>query len=74
MPAAPDRRGFAGVVLAGQRRHLLVEQLLHMHQAQGDQRPDQLHLGVQLQIGVVLAAHDVDPTQLTTLLALPDRT
>ena len=72
--ASPDRRVLAGVALAGQRRHLRVEHLLHVHQAQGDQGADQLHLGVELQIGVVLAADDVDRTQRATLLALPDRT
>ena len=74
VPASPSRRVLARVALAGQRRHLLVEQFLHMHQAQGHQGPDQLHLGVQLQLGVVLAAQDVDPPQLANLLALPDRT
>ena len=70
--ASPDRRVLPGVALAGQRRHLLVEHLLHVHQAQGDQGPDQLHFGVELQIGVVLALDDVDRAQRATLLALPD--
>ena len=72
--ASPDRRVLPGVALAGQRRHLLVEHLLHVHQAQGDQGPDQLHFGVELQIGVVFALDDVDRAQRATLLALPDRT
>ena len=43
-----DRLVFPGVARAGQRRHFLVEQLLHVQQAQRDQGADQLHLGVQL--------------------------
>ena len=74
MTAPADRRGLAGVAFARQRRHLRVEQLLHVHQAQGDQGPDELYLGVELQVGVVLAADDLDRTQRATLLALPDRT
>ena len=72
--ASTDRRGLPDVALARQRRHLLVEQLLHMHQAQGNQRADQLHLRVQLQIRVGLAVNDVDRAQLANFLALPDRT
>ena len=74
MTAPSDRRVLAGVPLASQRCHLRVQQLLHVHQAQRDQGADQLHLGVHLQIGVVLAADDVDRAQRATLLALPDRT
>ena len=45
-----------------------------MHQAQGNQRAEQLHLDVQLQIRVCLAADDVDPAQFPNFLALPDST
>ena len=62
MTAPADQRVLAGVSFARQRRHLLVEQLLHVHQAQGDQGPDELYLGVELQVGVVLAADDLDRT------------
>ena len=58
--ATTDRRVLPGVARARQRRHLLVEQLLYVHQAQRNQRTDQLHLGVQLQIRVGLAANDRD--------------
>ena len=71
--ASSDRRSLAGVALAGQRGHLLVEQLLHMHQAQGHQGPDQLHLGVQLQLGVVLAASDVDPPKFAGYIRVSQR-
>ena len=71
---SPGRRVLPGVSLARQRRHLLVEQLVHVHQAQGHERADQLHLGVKLELGVFLAVDDVDWAQRSTLLALPDRT
>ena len=48
MTAPADRHVLAGVAFARQRRHLVVEQLLHVHQAQRDQGPDELHLGVEL--------------------------
>ena len=70
MTAPAHRRILAGVALARQRGHLRVEQLLDMHQAQRDQGPDELHLGVHLQLGVVLATDDLDRAQRATLLAL----
>ena len=74
MTAPPNRRILAGVVPASQRRHFRVEQFLHVHQTQWDQRANQLHLGLQLQIRVVLAADDLNRTQRATLLAPADRT
>ena len=71
---APDRGVLAGIPGTGQRRHFVVEHLFYVHQAQGNQRPDQLHLRVEFQITVVFPADDVDWTQLATLLALHDRT
>ena len=63
----------AGVALASQRGHFLVEQLLDVQQAQRNQRPDQLHLGIDFQLGVLLSVDDVDRAQRVTFLALPDR-
>ena len=51
-------RGFARSA-ASQRCHFLVE-FLDVHQAQRNQRPDQLHLGIDLQLGVLLSVDDVD--------------
>jgi hypothetical protein len=44
------RLGFIlpGVPLAGERLHLVLEHLAHVHQAQGYQAQDQLHAGVQI--------------------------
>ena len=73
MPAPADCRVFAGVALASQRGHFLVEQLLDVHQPQRNQGSDQLHLGIDLQLGVLRAVDDVDRAQRATFLALSDR-
>ena len=72
MTAPADRCGLAGVPLARQRRHLLVEQLLDMHQPQRNQGPDQLHLRVDVQFRVLRPVDDLNRAQRANLLALPD--
>ena len=42
---APDRGVLAGIPVT-ERRHFVVEHLFHVHQTQGNQRPDELHLPV----------------------------
>ena len=72
MTTPADRCVLAGIAPARQRRHLLVEQLLDMQQPQRNQGPDQLHLGVDVQFGILLPVDDVDRAQRANLLALPD--
>ena len=70
---ATDRRLLTGVARARQRRHFLVEQLLDVHQPQRDQGPDQLHLGIDVQLGIVLPVDDVEPNVRTFLRFLTGR-
>ena len=67
----PPTDGALRGALARQRGHFLVEQLLDVHQPQRNQGPDQLHLGIDLQLGVLLSVDDVDRAQRATFLALP---
>ena len=68
MTTPADRCVLAGRAPARQRRHLLVEQLLDMQQPQRNQGPDQLHLGVDVQFGILLPVDDVDRANVRTFL------
>src|SRR5262249_45823513 len=54
---------------ASQRRHLVVQQLLDVHQPQGDQLPDEFDLGVQVHHVVLRSPNHPDIAKHTSLLA-----
>ena len=62
--------GKGGSLIGGEG---IVKQLANVHQAQRHQGADRLDLGIELELGVLLAANHLDLTQSTGLLAFLDR-